>query len=351
MKNQIDEHRYFAYKSTLYRYLCDNHDFTLAYSSFRRYIKNTDEFNNYFKSHGQTKPECAIRYETNYGEQAQIDWKESVKFLTKDGEYIDVNIFVFILSSSRFRYYQVSLSKNQEVLLHFLNNAFELIGGVVHTVVTDNMKTVMDIARTKNRNGKVNNKFKQFADDYGFKIHPCIAVRPQTKGKVETQMKILDEILAYNGKISYEELIRIVSRINERDNNTYHHYYRKTPIIDFQKEKDFLKPLPNDVLRSQYRIKSITCKVNKSSMITYKSNQYSVPPKYIDKLLNVEVIENLIHVYYNKKLVTVHDTSTKKLNYHQEHYTEIAKLSLPFKDDKIAEIAKDNLTKLGEIYK
>ena len=55
--------------------------------------------------------------------------------------------------------------------------------------------------------GKVNNKFQQFADDYGFKVQPCIAGHPHTKAKVEAPMKILDEIRAYNGKLNYRELL------------------------------------------------------------------------------------------------------------------------------------------------
>ena len=45
---------------------------------------------------------------------------------------------------------------------------------------------MMDIARSKNSEGKVNAKFQQLADDFGFKIKPCIAGRPNTKAKVES---------------------------------------------------------------------------------------------------------------------------------------------------------------------
>ena len=63
-------------------------------------------------------------------------------------------------------------------------------GGVPKEVLTDNMKTVMDEPRTAYCNGKINNKFQQFADDYGFKVRPCIAGRPNTKAKVEAPMKM-----------------------------------------------------------------------------------------------------------------------------------------------------------------
>ena len=44
----------------------------------------------------------------------------------------------------------------------------------------------MDESRTEYSKGKVNNKFQQFADDYGFKVKPCIAGRPNTKAYVKT---------------------------------------------------------------------------------------------------------------------------------------------------------------------
>lgn len=44
------------------------------------------------------------------------------------------------------------------------------------------MKTVMDEARTNYSKGKVNNKFQQFADDYGFNVRPCISRKTEYKG-------------------------------------------------------------------------------------------------------------------------------------------------------------------------
>ena len=60
------------------------------------------------------------------------------------GETIDVNIFVLLLSYSRFRVYRVSLSKSQNILFSFLDDAFEIFGGVPEEIVTDNMKTELE---------------------------------------------------------------------------------------------------------------------------------------------------------------------------------------------------------------
>ena len=99
---------------------------------------------------------------------------------------------------------------SQDVLFNFLDNAFEVFGGVPKEILTDNMSTVMSEARTENSAGKVNTKFKQFADDYGFIVKPCIAGRPRTKAKVEAPMKILDEIRAYSVTLDYDGLHKLV---------------------------------------------------------------------------------------------------------------------------------------------
>ena len=102
--------------------------------------------------------------------------------------------------------------------MSFLDDAFETFGGVPNEIVTDNLKTVMDEAWILHSAGKINNKFQQFADDYGFKIQPYIAGYPHTKAKVEAPMKILNEIRNYNGKMNCLELVELITRINNRVN-------------------------------------------------------------------------------------------------------------------------------------
>lgn len=291
-----------------------------------------------------------MRFESSPGQQAQLDWKESISFQLKNGEMIIINILVLLLSYSRYRIYHLSLPKTRDVLCHLLDQSFQQIGGVPQIILTDNMSTVMDESRTAYSKGKINNEFQQFANDYGFKVHPCIARRPETKAKVESPMRILDELKAYSGDLTYEELHQRLKIINERENSKFHDGYQMIPVLGLDKEKDFLLPLPHGSIRNHYSIKTASVKVNTSSMISYKSNQYSVPPEYIDKTLKLQVHNSQIHLYSNMKLVAVHSLSYKKLNYLESHYIDIAKCTLPFDDDKIEEIAKDNLKKIGAAY-
>lgn len=347
-----DANKVFAYKRVLYQYMKDNYDMPGSSSGFRRYISSVDEFNQYFinRQCAKVKAPAHSRFETLPGEQAQLDWKESIDFTLNTGEVITINIFVLILSYSRYRVYRLSLTKTQDILFHYLDEAFSIFGGVPKEILTDNMKTVMDVSRTEYSKGKVNNQFQQFADDYEFKVHPCIAGRPNTKAKVESPMKILDELKAYNGDLNYDQLVKKLEDINNRENSRFHESYQCIPLLYLNKEKDLLNSLPPEKIRDQYQIITKTVKVNQSSMITYKGNQYSLPPEYIDKRLQLQVYDNQLHLYFNTKLVAVHLVSSKKMNYLKEHYIEILKLTLPFDNEDIENIAKENLNKIGERY-
>jgi len=274
----------FYYKRVLWQYLKDNHGLDCAPSTFRAYISKRPEFQQYFDAQrGRRSSKETIRYETPPAKQAQLDWKENIKYVTKDGEILYVNICVFLLSYSRFRTYYLSISKSQSVLISFLMESFEAIGGVPKTILVDNMKAIMDEPRTTYKSGKVNERFYQFAKDCGFEVKPCIAGRPQTKAKVEAPMKLLDEIHAYQGKFDYEELHTFVQNLCDRVNSQYHQGTGKIPILHLQKERNLLSPLPSKKIRDFYKIDHIPVKVNTSNMISFKSNMYSVPPGYTGK--------------------------------------------------------------------
>ncbi|PFK27576.1 IS21 family transposase [Bacillus cereus] len=342
----------FYYMRVLWQYLTDNHGLQCSQSAFRAYINRKPEFKKYFEEGKRTVSSHSgkVRYETSPGEQGQLDWKESIQFETKDGEILYVNVEVLLLSYSRFRVFHLNISKSQSVLLSFMTEAFETFGGVPKVIVTDNMKTVMDEARTEHFSGTINNKFAQFAQDFGFKVQPCIAGRPNTKGKIEAPMKLLDEIHAYQGKFSFEELHDFVQRLCIRINQTFHQGTGKIPMFALKQEKNLLQPLPQSTIRDSYKIKHKLVKVNTSGMISYKSNQYSVPPEYQGKTVGLQVYDNQIYVYHNMKLIVQHKISQSKLNYKEEHYKKALAKSLP-KYLNIDNLAKQNLSVIGEVYK
>lgn len=103
----------FYYMRVLWQYLTDNHGLQCSQSAFRAYINRKPEFKKYFEEGKRTVSSHSgkVRYETSPGEQAQLDWKESIQFETKDGEILYVNVAVLLLSYSRFRVFHLNISK------------------------------------------------------------------------------------------------------------------------------------------------------------------------------------------------------------------------------------------------
>ena len=118
----------------------------------------------------------------------------------------------------------------------------------------------------------------------------------------------------------------------------------------YQKEKASLCSLPADTIRKPYQIPNHTAKVNHSSMFQYNGCQYSVPPEYVGKHVTLQVYDGYIHVYYSTEFITIHAVSKNKLNYINSHYAAIARLSHAFREEKIADRAKENLEIIGRIY-
>jgi len=317
----------FKSKRILWQYLVDQTELNISYSAFRTYLLKNSKYNDYFKNKSHKNSKSILRVETTPGEQAQIDWKEDVKFITKYGEKLSLNVFCMVLSYSRYKIFHVTLSRSQDVLISCITECLEHIEGVPKVIVCDNMKTTMDKARTVKTSGVINIKFQEYAKDMGFELKPCVAYRPQTKGKVENIVKLLDEIYAYNGKLDYTELVELVNKIMMRWNLQVHQTTREVPIISLQKEKDSLLPLPHEKIRNRYKITTLQVKVNKQAMISYKSNQYYM------------------------KLVVSHLISDKKLNYKEAHYKQFVKHTWNDIDEKrLKEQTKRNLAVIGERF-
>lgn len=220
-------------------------------------------------------------------------------------------------------------------------------------LVTDNMKSVMNQARTEHFKGKINDEFEDFSKQMGFSTHPCIAGSPQTKSKVESPMRILDELHAYSGTLSFEGLVEKLKVINNRENLRYHKEYGKIPADAFKEEKGSLLPLPNETIRSQFKLARHKAKVSSRCTIKVNNSNYSVPPKFFGKEVEYVTFNSNIYIYYNGNLIRTHNISNQLMNYDFEDYVEIVSLQKVFRGidkDGVEKIANNNLKEIGNLY-
>lgn len=342
----------FFYKQVLWQYLTDEYGLKVSPSTFRHYIANKPEFQSYF-DRKQVSPSHThtIRYETAPAEQAQLDWKENIHFQLEDGQTECCNILLLTLGYSRFKLAKVTRDRTQATLQDALTEMFEELGGVPHTILTDNMKTIMSEPRLVGRPGVVHPKMDAFAKDFGFTFKPCLARRPQTKGKVESQMKILDGIHAYQGEVSWNGLEEKVDLLIQRSNMNVSQATRKIPSVMLEKEKESLSPLPKKVIRDSYRIEHQKAKVTKDNLICFRGSYYSVPPKYVAKSMTLKVVDKTLYIYDNTELVAQHPLSKKRYNYLPDHYEAQLQQTIPYlSSEEIKKQAKSNLEKIGAMY-
>lgn len=307
------------------------------YSILRDYVRS-------IKVEGEQK--ATIRFETNPGLQAQVDWKEGMQLINRRGEIFEINIFLMLLGYSRIKYFELTIDRNQETLMMAMINGFRYFQGVPKEIIFDNMKTVIDRSRTNYQQAVVNETFYQFSKDMGFEVWPCKPYRPQTKGKVEALAKLTSRLKPYNNEFdTLEELEEIVREVMNDINNDESYATNEKPLTLLEKEKEYLLPLPNQELINNYFTKPIRRIVTKESMITYMNNKYSLEPKYIGKSVNLEVSDTHLKIIYGKEIIATHKLSNRKFNYHQDHMVSILKSdAMKFKkDEEIEDFAKKQL--------
>ena len=325
----------------LYEYLYEKDNKIGTYSNFKKYLtKHNLKPNKSQKVH--------LRYETDPGDQLQFDWKEDIRMISKHGEIFEFNVFSATLGYSRMHNFVYSKTKTREDVERCLIATFKYFSGVPKSLLTDNMRAIVDINGTKR---KINLEFNQFAKDMGTDIKLCKPRSPETKGKDETANKFMSWLIPYNNEFeNEEELIQIIENIRNKVNSTVHQTTNVPPILLFQKEKEYLLPLPSNKIMLSYLENVEKTKVYPDSLIYYKGKKYSVSPKYINQYVQVKQTDNILYIYHNKQLIATHEINLKLINYAKEHYVEGLKITMPYREKSdIERYANDNLKRLDKL--
>jgi transposase len=319
----------------IYNFLVNEKGYLGTYSNFKAYLRSRK------LSKPRYKNTPHLRYETPMGKQLQVDWKEDISITTKFGEVIKFNLFASTLSASRVHRFIYSESRTEEAFIRCLLETYYHLGGLTEEALTDNMSAVVDVRGKR----KVKHPMiLQLEKDLGIKIRLCKARSPETKGKVESANRFVSRILAYNHEIEdKDDLLKVIEKLNNTINNEVNQTTNVAPIVLFQKEKEYLSPIPTKCMIDAYIVDSLTCVVPPTLLVKFKGNEYSVPMKYINKRVKLVQIDNILHIYFTTELVRTHNISNKLINYSKEDYTEALNHSIRNKDLDINKIAEENL--------
>lgn len=330
-------------KKGVYMFLKMNYNKEIGtYSNFNKYVnKNKDYFI-------QSDKKVHLRFETEYGKQLQFDWKGPITIHNVDGDEFNFYIFSSTLCASRLHLYIYSNFMTIESVERCLIETFKYLGGVPEECLTDNMSSIVNYSENK-----FTKDFETFAKNMGFKAKKCQIASPETKGKDESCNRFVNWIKPYDYEFKTEEqLIKIIEKINDEVNKQTNGTTNMPPIDLFNKEKEYLQPLPNKQIIDKYLDTMIPVKVPNTLLVYYKGAEYSVPAKFIGKTVKLNVLNNKLYIYYNKKIIAIHEISNKKINYLEEHYINALTDNLKNKsENEIEVLAKKNLELLGKFTK
>jgi transposase len=234
-----------------------------------------------------------LRFETEPGRQAQMDWAVYTIDFTGEGRR-RVNLFSYVLGYSRRQYLHFTDSQDFETTIREHVRAFEHLGGVAGECLYDNMKTVVD--RIEDDEPVYNARFLSFATHYGFRPRACKVRRPQTKGKVERPFYYVETNLL-NGRTftSLDHLNETTAWWLEHVADVrVHRETKETPRARHEEELPHLLPLPEhayDTARVVYRV------VNVEGLVSYQNNGYSVPWRLIGQTLPLRITEDGLIAY------------------------------------------------------
>ncbi len=247
--------------------------------------------------------QAVFRFETIPGKQAQVDWS-SAGWCYKDGKWEKRYVFVMKLGYSRRSYIEFTSSKEQSVLFACLKRAFVYFGGIPEEILYDNEKT-MFLYDVLERKWKVHPKLLRFAGHYGFIPKRCKVRRPQTKGKVEREIRYLKHSFYPTVKnmeyLNNTELNERVFVWLKRVDGKILREFNRTRLQRFEEDLKNLKTLPLNAFdhRSEEPFH-----VSREGKFTFQTNRYSVPAEYIGKeLLGLRDPDTQTMVVYDGKVL------------------------------------------------
>jgi len=266
----------------------------------------------------QILTQAVIRFETEPGKQAQVDWKILPK-REINGKKEKLYAFVMVFGYSRAPFVMHTTSMDQSNVLACHVKAFEYFGGVPHEILYDNMKTAFVYDRSQGC-WNVNKQLLSLAAHYGFKPLRCRVRRPQTKGKVERFIDYyarnfwqrttseLSSLESLN-----EQVLRWISYINEKPLRNF----KESRAHRFDEEHSYLLPLPEKPF--DWRI-STEAQVSRDSLVCFKTNWYSVPPSLIGEKVSLlfDHTEQSLEILHEGQTIRKVDTVSEKR--HQRLY-------------------------------
>ena len=252
----------------IYQDLVAEQKFEGGYDSVKRYVRQLE----------QASPLPYRRVESEPGQEAQGDFGQGA-WVVETGRRRRPHVLRVVLSHSRKGYTEAFWRQTTENFIRGLENAFRHFGGVVRTLVIDNLRAA--VKKADWFEPELNPKVVCFCEHYGTVILPTKPAMPRHKGKVEAGVKYVQEN-ALAGK-QYESLaaqnLDLAHWESTVADKRIHGTTRQQVGAHFLNvEKPALRPLAAGLFPC---FNEAPRKVHRDGYVEVDKAYYSVPPEYV----------------------------------------------------------------------
>jgi transposase len=267
----------------------------------------------------QQKKPAFFHIETLAGEQAQVDWGHCGT-ISCGLHHRKLYVFCMTLSYSRYLYIEFTVSMEMEIFLAAHIHAFHFFGGIPKTIVYDNLKSV--VSRRVKQEIIFNAHYLDFIRFYDCSPVVCNVRQAHEKGKVEKAIDYIKRNFLARGPYDDFDHIRFESKnwLNNVANQRLHSVTRKVPAQAFiQEEKHLLQPVPS--FDYDYSIPH-SLPVNNQCLVNFQTNKYSVPHKYVSKIVTLKATTTEIKIYSDNQQIAIHRRCYDKYQFlkNEDHY-------------------------------
>lgn len=289
--------KYMTPKQT-YRILKRDHEYSLSYSSFNRYVNIK-----YPK-----EPRNCLRIEVRAAEEAQVDFGSAGMMIDPEtGKNRRAHAFVMTLSYSRLPYVEFVFDQGQVTWVKCHMNAFEFFEGVPMRIILDNLKS--GILRPNTYDPVFNRTYSECAKHFGFIIDPAKIARGDHKGKVERKIPVVRQ--QFLAPEDFRDIREANNKVRQWSTLEYgmqvHGTTKKKPFEVFKtEEQSLLKGLPEEKFDMPLWKEA---KVHPDHHVVFAKNYYSMPTRYVGKKVCVRGGLNTVQMFYDGELVKTHSRS------------------------------------------